>query len=250
MQLLLSGWRHSWITELWIERKAPWWPAWPWPGPRPSWGTSWRGERRDSTVSQGLRRWWHREKAETQDANNAYTEPITVLCNQRNGRENTNSNQWLGLSDSRVWRNYNCLRCVALMTRVKTMALIRNAIEEEIRESMDDGEASLLFSGWLWQGLSWSFSVENWMTKRIISAVTAKFDYWPQWLARLPGLAAVRQWLARYNWEQGERFRDFSTNKRQLSGVKSPHHKMCVNRFKKLENVTLLRFGRSWKIML
>ena len=35
------------------------------------------------------------------------------------------------------------------MTRVKTMALIRNAIEEEIRESMDDEEASLLFSGWL-----------------------------------------------------------------------------------------------------
>ena len=96
------------------------------------------------------------------------------------------------------------------MTRVKTIALIRNAIEEETRESMDDEEASLLFSGWLWQGLSWGFSVENWMTKRIISAVTAKFDYWPQWLARLPGLAAVSQWLARYNWEQGERFCDFN----------------------------------------
>ena len=36
------------------------------------------------------------------------------------------------------------------MTRVKTMALIRNAIEEEIRESMDDGSLSSL----LWLALT------------------------------------------------------------------------------------------------
>ena len=78
------------------------------------------------------------------------------------------------------------------MTRGETMVLwSETPLRKKSRSQWTMKKLSSVASGWLWQGLSWGFWDENWMTKGIISAVTAKFDYWPGWLARLPGQATV-----------------------------------------------------------